>query len=275
MMLKTLWRRIGQRRQGRIGQGFGTIGTVWRQISRRQLAVTVGSAAIMLVALTVFWNFFILPGHLQGSYGNNSKETLTTETREAVQEASSGEKVAPVEKQQNPEGNYSAPGALGDNSVRTDTREVASPQGGTRDPLSSLPANPDLSLAKTSVEGELIKEFGFVFSPTLKDYRFHGAVDVAAAEGTAVKCVLAGVVDSIQSSTEEGVTITVNHGGGVKSVYSHLAQASVDKDIYIEAGQVLGSLGQPGNLETVEGCHLHFGLIRDGEPIDPLQYISF
>lgn len=237
-----------------------------QHVSNRQLLVTVGSAAIMLIALTVFWNLFILPGHLPENYiGEYPRGTVQSKLQETDKDATEGAEVSQVEADI-PKANQEETEKVGG---------ASSKEGQNDDTLNSLPENPDLSLVVKPLEGELIKEFGFAFSPTLKDYRFHGAIDVAAREGTPVKCALAGVVESIAITTREGTGITVNHGGTLRSVYSHLGEVSVEKDARVEAGQVLGLLRQPGSLEAVEGCHLHFELIRDGDSVDPMQYLSY
>ena len=43
---------------------------------------------------------------------------------------------------------------------------------------------------------------------------------------------------------------------------------------YVEAGHVLGYLAEPTKYFAVEGCNLYFELLKDGLPVDPVEYFQ-
>ena len=129
------------------------------------------------------------------------------------------------------------------------------------------------------VEGGVItKEYTdntVVFNPTLGVYSAHLAVDIAGVEGAKVLCAYEGTVESIESTYLQGTIVTVNHGDGLKTVYSSL---EVDENLQVgqtlEAGDVLGVISTTNRQEYKEGAHLHFEVLEDGVSINPSVYLS-
>lgn len=96
---------------------------------------------------------------------------------------------------------------------------------------------------------------------------FHAGVDIPAHEGTPVYAVKAGRVISAGQEVDLGLTVRVDHGDLV-SVYGHLSQ------ITVTVGQAVGReevLGRVGNTGISTGPHLHFELLGEGKPRDPLD----
>ena len=69
-----------------------------------------------------------------------------------------------------------------------------------------------------------------------------------------------------------GLFVEVDHGDGVTSLYAHLASYDVKVGDRVEAGQRLGEVGRTGVRDS--GPHLHFGLFRNGEVLDPLVHLA-
>jgi murein DD-endopeptidase MepM/ murein hydrolase activator NlpD len=95
---------------------------------------------------------------------------------------------------------------------------------------------------------------------------WHSGVDLAAARGTPVMATLPGVATVIVSVTGYGLHVIINHGGGLSSLYGHLDTVIVLSGDYVDAGQVIGTVGSTGNAT---GPHLHFEIRRDGIAEDP------
>ncbi|HHX95756.1 MAG TPA: M23 family metallopeptidase [Clostridia bacterium] len=224
-----------------------------KQVSRRQLIVTAVSAAVMLTALIAFWNLFILPDRL-----------AAPDSTAIIGSTERGGRVP---------GEDSQPGENTEASGKG-TAAVKNPEDKEHRERENR-EEPDLSLAVNPVEGTLLKNYGFVFSPTYNDFRFHGGIDVEASEGDPVKCVLDGVVEAVATSEEEGCTVTLNHGGNWITVYSHLEAVQVEKGKAVPKGHVLGYLGRPGLSESFEGCHLHFEVLHGDERVNPLEFFDY
>lgn len=103
-------------------------------------------------------------------------------------------------------------------------------------------------------------------------------VDVLAAAAGKVLRVRDGIEDKIPAEGEAekmlaenrgcGNGVVIDHGGGWQSIYCHLKKGSVTvkPDDKITAGQSIAAVGHSG---AAEFPHLHFGVFRDGQSIDP------
>lgn len=115
-----------------------------------------------------------------------------------------------------------------------------------------------------------------VFNNTLGIYTGHRAVDFFAPEGTEVVAVYGGKVEKVESSLLNGITVTIDHGNGLKTVYNSLADSeSVFQGQTVKQGDVIGEVSTSNRQEYKDGAHLHFQVIENGEIIDPSLYLTF
>lgn len=100
--------------------------------------------------------------------------------------------------------------------------------------------------------------------------RFHTGIDLAAASGTPVFAVAAGVAHVVQSATGFGLhvllTPPLGTGKPVTYLYGHLSDVAVADGVAVAAGEPLGSVGTTGNSS---GPHLHFEVDVGGVPVNP------
>ncbi|WP_256872418.1 M23 family metallopeptidase [Paenibacillus sp. 79R4] len=92
------------------------------------------------------------------------------------------------------------------------------------------------------------------------------------ADRTMVKSVDTGRVLDVKLDALTGMTVTVQHSNGYKSIYGHLEEAMVSKGDWVEGGDSIGSLdaGEGDTLPT-----LYFALKKNDRFIDPTDVISF
>lgn len=113
-----------------------------------------------------------------------------------------------------------------------------------------------------------------LYNRTLSDWRTHEGVDIAAELGAQVMAAGSGRVESIYTDDLFGVTVVIDHMGGLKSVYSNLADTPT---VYVGdgviAGEIIGAVGTSALAETNEATHLHFAMTLDGQSIDPAEYM--
>ena len=95
---------------------------------------------------------------------------------------------------------------------------------------------------------------------------YHRGLDYDVAAGTLVKAPAPGIVLFAGPLTLAGRTVVVDHGQGLVSVFSHLAEASVRAGEWIDAGRIVGTSGDSG-IAAVP--HLHWGVYLLGVAIDP------
>jgi murein DD-endopeptidase MepM/ murein hydrolase activator NlpD len=68
-----------------------------------------------------------------------------------------------------------------------------------------------------------------------------------------------------------GLTVVIDHGGGIQSMYFHLDRIAVQKGEKVEKGHIIGLVGSTGRAT---GPHLHWGIRINGDRIDPLRLVA-
>lgn len=132
----------------------------------------------------------------------------------------------------------------------------------------------DLGALDWPVDGEIIYRFGPERKPTGVTLVNKG-IGIAAAPGTPVRAVEAGLVAIARVLEGSGATVMVDHGGGYYTLYMYLATIDVSEDAAIAAGHVVGTVG---GEQTPEGAHLYFQVrapLQPGVPeaVDPLTWL--
>jgi murein DD-endopeptidase MepM/ murein hydrolase activator NlpD len=100
--------------------------------------------------------------------------------------------------------------------------------------------------------------------------RSHDGIDLSARRGTPVYAVKPGRVVSADWDGGYGRKVTVDHGGGLITVYAHLDSMSVKAGQRLRIGQRLGRVGTSGRTT---GAHLHFEVHKQGQIIDPMKWL--
>ena len=110
--------------------------------------------------------------------------------------------------------------------------------------------------------------FGRRNHPVLGGVRMHTGIDYAAPVGTEVSATGAGRVVFAGTIRGYGLTIDIDHGGGVVTRYAHLSEIAEDvrEGTRVKAGDSIGAVGATG---LVSGPNLHYEVRVDGRPVDP------
>jgi murein DD-endopeptidase MepM/ murein hydrolase activator NlpD len=102
-------------------------------------------------------------------------------------------------------------------------------------------------------------------------HRYHGGLDIANAEGTIILAAAAGQVVFAGWHPEGlGHAVIIDHPDGSRTVYGHNSKLWVTQGQTIEQGQAIAEMGSTGNST---GPHLHFELYRQGQVVDPRQWL--
>lgn len=113
------------------------------------------------------------------------------------------------------------------------------------------------------------------YDATLGDWRTHDGIDIRAEAGTAVVSASAGIVLSVEEDGRMGTTIRVDHRNGYVTTYaSLLPETQVLTGDEIPAGAALGAVGNTSLTEAGLGAHLHFSVTKDGELVDPTEFLG-
>lgn len=128
----------------------------------------------------------------------------------------------------------------------------------------------DIDSLINPVEGIVTSSFGKRINPALDKEEFHDGIDIGTKIGTEVFAVCDGIV------TETGVSDTYGNFLKYKSddfevMYAHLDKIAVKKGQNVKKGQAVAFSGNSG-LST--GPHLHYSLKKDGEFVNPMDYVN-
>ena len=158
---------------------------------------------------------------------------------------------------------------------------TATPTAAPAPTPTAKPANTGVKPAvkgQPPVEGEVIWGYAMkelLYSVTLDQWTTHAGIDIASPVGTEVKAVLSGTVRSIYEDDALGMVVTVDHTNERTSLYANLdMDVSVTEGKKINAGEVIGKVGDTAISECGQLPHLHFGFFVEGEPVDPMEHIT-
>jgi len=119
--------------------------------------------------------------------------------------------------------------------------------------------------------GYISSGFGSRVDPFTGSEEPHEGLDLAAPPGTPVLAAATGIVSYADHGGSYGMLVEIAHGGGYVTRYAHNASILVQPGETVRQGDTIALLGSTGRST---GPHLHFEVLRDGEPVDPLQYLS-
>ena len=95
-----------------------------------------------------------------------------------------------------------------------------------------------------------------------------------AKPGDAVLAPADGVISKIAANEEIGTYLCVTLGDEYQAIIGNMDNVSVAEGDYVLKGTVLGGLAEPTKYYVTEGPNLYFELQKNGEPVDPLDYLE-
>ena len=114
-------------------------------------------------------------------------------------------------------------------------------------------------------------EFGWRIHPTLGVNKFHNGVDMAAPKGTNILAAFSGEVVAATYNSTMGNYVMLNHGNGFYTIYMHASKLCVSPGEVVVEGQKIAEVGSTGRST---GPHLHFGVRKNGEYVNPMDYLK-
>lgn len=118
--------------------------------------------------------------------------------------------------------------------------------------------------------GPVTSEFGNRVHPVYGTQHWHDGLDLGVPSGTPLRAVTGGTVTMAGWFGGYGITVRVDHGGGVVTQYSHMSSVEVSVGQRVSANQLVG---YSGNTGVSTGPHLHFMVIQGGTPVDPWPWL--
>lgn len=127
------------------------------------------------------------------------------------------------------------------------------------------------------IEGNVILSYSMdktIYFSTLDQYKYNPALIIGGDIGDEVHASTIGEVISIETTAQTGVTVTMSLGSGYQVVYGQLKDVCVEKGQRVEKGDLIGCINEPTKYYSVEGPNLYFQLLKDGNPVNPLEYLE-
>jgi Peptidase family M23 len=112
-------------------------------------------------------------------------------------------------------------------------------------------------------------DFGMRLHPVLHFYRKHEGVDIVNAVGTSVYAAADGIVSFTGHESGYGLTLQIDHGYSLKTVYGHLSQILAHEGQKVKRGAVVA---RSGNTGLSNGPHLHYEIRVNGVAQNPVDY---
>ena len=113
-----------------------------------------------------------------------------------------------------------------------------------------------------------------VFFSTLEQYKYNPALIIGGEVGETIAASAAGIVTNIEDTAQTGTTVTLDMGNGYSAIYGQLTDVPLAAGDYVAAGETVGILNEPTKYYSVEGPNLYFGIVKDGEPVDPMSFME-
>lgn len=117
----------------------------------------------------------------------------------------------------------------------------------------------------------LSSPFGKRTDPFNKNSATHKGVDLASNKGNKVKTMAQGKVLRSGWNGGYGNFIEIDHGNGFKTRYAHLNKNYVKKGEYVKQGDTIAEVGSSGRST---GPHLHYEVLYNGVPVDPMTFMK-
>ncbi len=126
-------------------------------------------------------------------------------------------------------------------------------------------------LLNMPVRGKIVSNFGAYRNSQYKVMNFRSGIDIRADRGEPIHAVSSGRV--IYSSWFKGYgnMLIIDHGEKYYTVYAHCEEQFKRKGDYVEAGEVIATVGDSGSL--IGPC-LYFEVRHRGKPLDPMKWIK-
>lgn len=107
----------------------------------------------------------------------------------------------------------------------------------------------------------------------------HTGYDLAMPKGTTLRTISDGVVERVTAYGNKNIGngVIIRSEDGSTHIFGHMDKVSVHPGQHVHSGDVIGTSGNSGNVfssDGGDGAHLHFGLWKDGQFVDPASVIE-
>ena len=116
----------------------------------------------------------------------------------------------------------------------------------------------------------LTSGFGRRLDPISRTWSEHEGLDFTSALGEKIYAAGRGTIKLAAWDGSYGLTVLIDHGDGYISRYAHASRVLVKEGDKVERHQPIALVGSSGRST---GPHLHFEIIKNGTPVNPVDYL--
>ena len=128
---------------------------------------------------------------------------------------------------------------------------------------------PFVPLGNAQVEAGFADYRAYVYNGQVVDHQTHLGYDLAVVQHTPVVAANDGIVAFAGYFGIYGNAVVIDHGCGIQSLYGHLSSIEVKEGDQVKRSQEIARSGQTG---LAGGDHLHFTMLLDGIPVNPVEW---
>jgi murein DD-endopeptidase MepM/ murein hydrolase activator NlpD len=121
------------------------------------------------------------------------------------------------------------------------------------------------------IAGWLSSSYGNRRDPFDGSPDFHPGLDIAADKGTPIRATADGTVESAGYNGNYGNSVVISHGLGISTRFGHMSGFTVRAGQTIRRGEVIGYVGSTGRATS---AHLHYEILHNGRPFNPLRLLA-
>lgn len=126
------------------------------------------------------------------------------------------------------------------------------------------------------VQGNIILEYNMdntIYFSTLDEYKTNPAIIIQGKEYAPIVAAAKGVVTELSDNEELGVYMKMAIGNGYEVTYGQIVNPTVEVGETVEAGETIACVNKPTRYYEKEGYNLYFSVTKDGNPVDPMDFL--
>ena len=117
------------------------------------------------------------------------------------------------------------------------------------------------------IDGKIVKDFGPQWNPKLNTTLYNPGIDIAANPTASVRAVFDGLVTTITFISGYGTTVIIDHDNGYFTVFTHLDNLLVSKNMLVKEGQKIGFISKDSQV-------VHFEIWGDNKTLNPEEWLE-
>ena len=251
-------------------------------LKRRGAAVGIVICFVAVIALVGVYTFNNYQKDIDEQMAKAEKQAEQL-TEDKTEETTADDIVLPEAGEQEDKGTASEENSPGTESGENGGQDSAGAGTGDADGAAASGADTsgvwfsEGSVLTWPASGAVIMGYSMdqtVFFQTLEQYKYNPAMIISGEVGETITASAAGIVTDIAETAQTGTTVSLDMGNGYTAVYGQLTDVALSAGDYVNAGEKIGNLSEPTKYYSIEGPNLYFEILKDGEPVDPMNFME-